>query len=202
MKHLWSIIAVVIYFFHISYAAEQVVNFSGTWRLDPKASRMDFAGPTDGRIHLNVSDGRTSIQDPANMTPQVLPETPPIGRITILALRIIHTDSEIQIERQFTLDGKERSILQKFTPDGSQCINLSADGTGEFVSRSAWKQKKLIHSGIQTIAMQHQSTEAHVTEEYSLSKDKNKLTIKTTSFMSQGVIKLKQEFIRQKDPKL
>lgn len=189
----------MINFLCVSPAAEQIPDFSGAWLLDPEHIQMDLSAPTNGAIKINMG-GPVSVRNASDPPPETLPNVPPAAHIIQLSLRIVQTEDIMQIKRQFMLEGKERTIIQQFTTDGSQCINLSSDGTGEFVSRSTWKKNKLILSGIQTVAVQ-QTTEAHVTEEYSLSKDKNKLTIKTTSFMPQGVIKLKQEFILQKDPK-
>jgi hypothetical protein len=65
---------------------------------------------------------------------------------------------------------------------------------GEFVSRTNWKNGKLIISGTQTITQGGQSIEISVTEEYSISKDGKKLTIKTTSITGEGITTLKQAF--------
>jgi len=199
MKRLWLRTILLICLTGVCTAGGSGVDFSGTWRLEAKSSKL--SGPEDGKLHLNVSDGRTVIQNPEDSNPKVLPETPPSARISNLTLRIVQTDNEVQIKRQFTLDGKASEVLQKFTLDGSQCINLSSDGTSEFVSRSSLKNANLVHTGIQTVRAQLSSVEAKVMEEYSMSKNGKKLTIKTTSIMPQGSVKIKQEFARQNDSK-
>jgi hypothetical protein len=199
MKRLWLLSILLICPTGVCAAGGPAPDFSGNWRLETKSSKV--SGPEDGKLHLNVTDGRTVIKDPEDTIPKTLPEIPPAARLNNLTLRIIQTGNEVQIERRFSLDGKESTILQKFTLDGSQCINLSADGTGEFVSRSSLKNARLILTGIQMVRAQLGSAEAKVMEEYSLSKNGKKLTIKTTSIMPQGSIKLNQEFARQDNAK-
>ena len=198
MKHPCLLITVLICFLYVSHAADPVADFSGNWKLDPKSTKVDLAGPENGKLNLQTS-GPVTVRESGDLAPPILPASPPLGRIANLRLHIVHAGNEVQIERHFILDGEERSVLQKFSTDGSQCLNLSSDGTGEFVSRSSWKKNKLIHSGIQTLRMQHETVEAHVTEEYSISKNGEKLTFKTMSTMPQGSIKLKQEFRKQEN---
>jgi len=198
MRTFLLIITLGIRLMYSSPAAEQIVDFTGTWLLDPEHSTMDISGPSDGKLKFNTSGGAVSVRDAGDPPPAVFPAVPPLAHLTLLTLQIVQTEDEVETKRKFMLEGKERTILQKFATDGSRCFNLSSDGTSEFVSRSSWKKDKLTHAGIQSIAVHLQRTEAHVTEEYSLSKNGKKLTIKTMLSTPQGVLKFKQEFIRQK----
>jgi hypothetical protein len=95
---------------------------------------------------------------------------------------------------QFETDGEKRSVAQKFLLDISQCINVASNGQGEFVPRTGWKNQRLIHSGRQTVPIGAQSTSGSVVEEYSISKDVRKLTIKTSFVTPRGVTHLNQVF--------
>ena len=67
--------------------------------------------------------------------------------------------------------------------------------------RISRKDDKLINSGTRTIATRQQRIEISVTEEYSISKDGKKLTIKTRSITPRGVTMVKQVFNKRGTPK-
>jgi hypothetical protein len=121
---------------------------------------------------------------------------PLAAQVENLILRIVQTANEIRVMRQFTADGREQEVTQKFALDGSQCINLASDGRGDFVSRTAWEKGKLINSGTETITAERQRIEVYIKEEYSISKNGEKLTIKTMRTTPRGIVKLKQVFDR------
>jgi hypothetical protein len=196
MRHLWLIIIAGVSLAGVLPAGEQVVDLSGTWNLDPDKSQMEFTLPEIREIGINRG-GEIGGRNDVETLSEILPIAPK-GNLT---LRIVQTDSEVQIMRQSAIDDKNRAIVQKFALDGSQSINLASDGRGDFVSRTTWEKKKLIHSGIQTITMGIQRTQTYVKEEYSISKDGEKLTIKTRSVTPQGIVKLKQVFIRERKSK-
>jgi len=121
----------------------------------------------------------------------------PRGQMQNLTLQIVQTENEVQTTRNFTVNGKEQTITQKFALDGSQNTNPSSNGRGEFVSTSTWKNNKLTNLGTQTVALQEQSNDTTLREEYSLSKDGKVLTIKTTRTTQRGSTNSKQVFNRQ-----
>ena len=99
--------------------------------------------------------------------------------------------------RTFTLNGEDQNITQKFTLDGKENTNPASNGRGEFVSRSAWKNGKLINSWSQTPDAQSYNTA--MTEEYSVSRDGKTLTIKTTRTTSRGEVSSKQVFNKKEN---
>jgi len=173
-------------------AGEEIVNLSGTWILDPSHSKMEHTPPGTHKLKISIGGGYPG--SPDENDGNNFPEEPPGGRIENLTLLIVQTNSEVQTMRQFTIDGLQQAVPQKFALDGSQCINLASDGRGEFVSRTAWKNDKLINSGAQTITMPGQRIEISLKEEYSISKNGKRLTIQTMSATPRGVTTQKQVF--------
>jgi hypothetical protein len=122
----------------------------------------------------------------------------PRGQMQDLKLEIIQTENEARITRKFTIDGEDQTITQEFLLDGSETRNPGSNGRGEFVSRSTWKNGKLVNSGTQDSSTRGQSYSSSVKEEYSLSKDGKVLTIKTTRTTARGgETTFKQVFNRQ-----
>jgi hypothetical protein len=111
-----------------------------------------------------------------------------------LTLLIVQTENEVQATRNFTVNGKEQAIAQTFALDGSQSSNPASNGRGEFVSRSTWKNDKLINLGTQTTTLRDQTYDITVKEEYSISKDGRTLTIKTSRTTPRGGTSSKQVF--------
>ena len=123
----------------------------------------------------------------------------PQEQLQDLRLQIIQNDTEVQTTRTFTVNGRDRTVDQRFTLDSSENTNPASNGRGEFVSRSTWKNNTLVNSGTQTSSTRGQDyeTQAQVKEEYSLSKDRKMLTIRTTSTTSRGETSSKQVFNRR-----
>jgi hypothetical protein len=178
----------------IATAAGKTVDFSGIWILDPTSTLVEQTTPEINQLHVQ---GPNIPQISDTDKPQASSKNTFRELSRIQNLQILQTESEIQAIRRFLDNGQERTILQKFKLDGSQCLNLSSDGRGEFASRSSFKNNKLIHSGSQTLFQREQRVESYVVEEYSLSKNGKKLTIKTSATGSEGVAKIKQVYIRQ-----
>ncbi len=114
-----------------------------------------------------------------------------------LTLHVIQTDSEVQTTRTFTVNGRDQTITQKFALDGSENSNPASMGRGEFVSKSSWKDNKLVNLGTQTGNMRGRDYSTTVKEEYTLSKGGKTLTIKTTRSTPRGERSFKQVFDRQ-----
>jgi hypothetical protein len=91
-------------------------------------------------------------------------------------------------------------VTQEFTFDGGRCLNVASDGRGEFASRSEWKKGKLLNSGTQTIADGAAREEHNVREEFSLSRNRKTLTVKTLIATPRGLVKLKQVFAPDPQP--
>jgi len=121
-----------------------------------------------------------------------------------LRLQVVQNDTEVETTRTFTVNGEDRTVKQKFALDGSENDNPAANGRGQFVSRSTWKNNRLVNSGTQTSSARGEDyeTQAQVKEEYSLSKDRKTLTIKTTSMTSRGEMISRQVFNRQETSEL
>jgi hypothetical protein len=116
-----------------------------------------------------------------------------------LRLQIVQNDTEVETTRTFTVNGEDRTVKQKFALDGSENANPASSGRGQFVSKSTWKNNRLVNSGTQTSSTRGEDyeTQARVKEEYSLSKDRKTLTIKTTTMTPRGEMISRQVFNRQ-----
>jgi len=185
-------------------AAEKVVDFSGTWVLDPAHSeswntdpyirKFGISGGVSGGVVNDWPDGSARVDGNS-------PSEESLLQWMDLSMLIIQTDREMQTTRQFLVNGKEeRTIVQKFTLDGSQCINIASDGRGEFVSRTRWNKDKLTNSGTQVMTTGKVRTEISVQEDYSLSQNGKRLTIRTRSVTPAGATTLKLVYSRQLKP--
>ncbi|MBN2338463.1 MAG: hypothetical protein JXP48_07975 [Acidobacteria bacterium] len=96
---------------------------------------------------------------------------------------------------RYTLDGEMGAVTQKFSFDGSRCLNVGSDSPGEFSSRSEWEKKKFLTAGIETIVTGHARAEHNVREQLSLSRDR-----KTLIAPPVGMVKLKQVFAPDRQP--
>jgi hypothetical protein len=195
MKNLWPTIIIGAILAGIIPAAEKMVDLSGTYVLNPAQNQTNQTTPETRKI--SISGGMGSAPIPAENDRVDSSVELALGRVEDLTLQIVQTDGEVRVMRQFAADSERKAVTQKFALDGSQCINLASDGRGDFVSRSSWKKGKLINSGTQTITNQGPRTEVYVNEEYSISKNREKLTIKTMITTPKGVTTLKQVFHRR-----
>ena len=197
MRCLCMIIIMATSLASMTPASEKALDLSGVWILDPGHNDIRHTSKSLPKLNSTIGIGGVSTQsrdvDDRDVYQSELPE----ARIQNLTLTITQTNDEVQTMRQFLLDGEIRSVAQKFLLNSSQCINVASSGQGEFVSRTRWKNNKLINSGTQTTAMGGRATEISVEEEYSISKDGKKLTIETSFVTSRGVTHLKQVFKKE-----
>jgi|WetSurSiteA1Bulk_404760.scaffolds.fasta_scaffold17588_2 hypothetical protein len=223
MRKLWWIIMAGAILAGVVPGAEKVVNFSGTWVRDT-AHSDSWQSPHNSGITDVIP--RITGGHPGEVTPDVgwpgggnrndagnpggsegNDDDGSLGELAGewmegLTLLIVQTEGELQTTRQlFAIDGNRKTVTQKFALDGSRCINLASDGQSEFESRISWKDDKLVNSGTRTIVTRQPRTEISVTEEYSISKDGKKLTIKTKSITPRGVTMIKQVFNKRGTPK-
>jgi hypothetical protein len=193
MRPPWLIAIIGIIWAGAAMASGKVVDLSGIWVLDPAHSELVNKRSDIRKVDVTTNRGGYPVGGNRESSPGELSMHP----TEIVRLSILQNEGEVQTDRQFTRDGQAQAIRQKFALDGSQCFNVASDGLGEFASRTNWKNDKMVNSGTQTITVGGRRTEISVTEEYSISKDRKKLTIKTTSITSQGITTLKQVFNRQ-----
>jgi hypothetical protein len=198
MKNLWIIVFIAASFGRVAGADQKTANLSGTWILDPTQSRTSQTTPNMPKMDIRISGtySGSSSTDSTEKSPKLLPGLP----INNLTLTIVQTGDDMQVVRESIVAGQKRTISQKFALDGGQCLNLASDGQGELESRTSWKKGKLINSGTETVTVTEQRTEISITEEYSISKNGKKLTIKTMQVTPQGVTTLKQVFTRPEKP--
>lgn len=199
MRTLWLIIIAGVSLAGAKPAAEKAVNLSGVWIIDPDQSESKHTSPEPPKINISggrdVSRGSVGYPDNPNGSGRNgPPEESPARQLGDLTLMIVQTDGELQVTRKFTAYGKEWTVPQTFALDGSQCINVASDGRGGFTSRTRWQNNKLINSGTETRTIRDERTEISLTEEYAISKNGKKLTIKTMSITPRGVTTLKQVF--------
>ncbi len=192
MKHLWLTVIAGVGLAGLASAFERV-NLSGTWVLDPAHSEIVNKHAAIRKLEVTSNRGYGAEGNKGGSPP----EDSFMHPAEIFTLSILQTNGELQTIRQYPMEGQTREVIQKFALDGSQCLNIASDGLGEFVSRTNWKNDKLVNSGTQTITNGGQRIEISVAEEYSISKDRKKLTIKTTSITAEGITNLKQVFNKQ-----
>ena len=193
MKLPWLMAMAGVIWAGAAMTSEKVVDLSGTWALDPVHSEIVNKRPDIRKLEVTTNRGYSVGGNEGGNPSEGLSMHP----TETVRLSILQTEGEVQIVRQFARAGQAQAVTQKFALDGSQCLNVASDGLGEFVSRTNWKKDKLINSGTQTITEGSRRIEISVTEEYSISKDGKKLTIKTTSINSEGITTLKQVFNKQ-----
>lgn len=176
-------------------AEERAVDLSGTWILDPDRSQIHHTTPYLRK--LRITENGPPYPTPNEDTKRESSALFSVEGMEDLVLKIVQTDAELKIERTFVAHGGQRTVVQKLALDGSQCINPSPDGQGGFISRASWRNGKLLNSGEATIEIMDQRTEINVTEEYSISGNGRKLTIKTLSAAPHGVSTFKLVFHKE-----
>jgi hypothetical protein len=199
MRALWLILLAGVSLAGAKPAAEKAVNLSGAWIIDSDQSESKHTSPEIPKINIgggrDISRGSIEYpESPNGYDGNDSPAESPARQMGDLTLMIVQTDGELQVIRKFTAYGKEWTVPQTFALDGSQCINLASDGRGGFMSRTRWQNNKLINSGTETRTVWDERIEISLTEEYAISKNEKKLTIKTMSITPRGVTMLKQVF--------
>jgi hypothetical protein len=214
MRNMCMIILAGMIFAVSMPAVEKTVNLTGTWILDP--ARSDSSGQArrnSSRIggFPGLGGGFPGIGFPGGGYPgggypggrggddgEGTGGEFPRGQMQDLKLEVVQTENDVQTTRKFTIDGEDQTIAQKFLLDGSETTNPGSNGHGEFVSRSTWKKGKLVNWGTQNSSARGQSYSSSVKEEYSMSKDRKVLTIKTTRTTPRGrATSFNQVFNRQ-----
>ncbi len=111
-----------------------------------------------------------------------------------LVLTIEQTADELKITRKWNRDGKPHQVMQTFTLDGKENDNETNAGGGDFRSKTKWHKRDLVTEGTQQISTGNRNFEIHVKEEFSLSKDGQVLTLKTSRITPGGQMQIKQTF--------
>ena len=114
-----------------------------------------------------------------------------------LTLEIQQSPSELTINRKFNRNGEQRQVSQSFTLDGEENSNRDATGSGELLSKSKMHKNSIVIEGTRRLSMGGRSVEAHFKDEYSLSKDRRTLTVKSGLQTPRGMTEIKQTFSRQ-----
>ncbi len=222
LRNLWMAILAGLIFAVSVPAVENKTDLNGTWVLDPARSDSQvrrsgrigdipgLGGGYPGTIGLpgiiglpgstypgtGYPSGRRAGRYPGDPGDEP-DERMPREAIKDLSLEIVQKEDFVQTARKFSINGEERTISQKFSLDGSEDTNPASNGRGEFISRSTWKNGKLINSGTQSSRETARDSEMSVKEEYSLSKDGRTLMIKTATTGPRGETILKQVFNKQ-----
>ena len=196
MRYLWFVVITAATLACSFAAGEKQTDFSGNWVLNPDRSDIDLSEPR-GLPKINMSIGPVTVEPQDENKNRNVPPAPPEERMKGLSLHIEQSGGVLRILRTFALDGVKNSVTQTFMLDGSQNINPGSDGQGEFVSRSSWEKNALVHSGIKTIRTPEGTLEIYVKEEYALSKKGARLTLSIRGISPQGVVRIKQVFLRQ-----
>ncbi len=177
-------------------AAEAAVNLSGTWVFDPAHSQISHTSPNPRKLGITLNNGYPDNRQDDERSDAILLASPET-QMQFLTLQVIQTDGAIQIVREFTLNGIKQTVSQKFLLDGSQCINVASNGEGGFLSRTIWRNRRLINSGTQTITEGVRRTEIGIEEEFAISKDGKKLTIDILNADPRGVLHFKQVYLKK-----
>jgi hypothetical protein len=122
------------------------------------------------------------------------PADPTVIEPQDLVLDISQSPTAVKIERHWTRDGNARSLVQSFTPDGTENHNPADMGTGDLTSKTRWKKSTLVIEGKQPMPGRAKDTQMQLKQEYSLSKDGRALTVKTTRITPRGLFMTKQVF--------
>ena len=111
-----------------------------------------------------------------------------------LILAITQTPIEVKVERRFRRGGKYQSAVQTFALDGSENINPDDTGKGEVASKARWQRSTLVAEGTQRISTGSRNIGMPVKQEFSLSRDRSSLIVKTTRLTPVGLTSVKQTF--------
>ena len=111
-----------------------------------------------------------------------------------LQLTIAQSASDIKIDRKWSRDGDQKSLQQTYLLDGSENRNPDDLGRGEISSRAKWHKGNFVIEGNQQVAAGNREVAMPVKQEFSLSKDGQSLTLKTTRNTPMGLLTIKQVF--------
>jgi hypothetical protein len=113
-----------------------------------------------------------------------------------MVLTITQNATEFRVERKRG-SGEQVPVEQKFTLDGNPNSNPDERGRGEFVSKAKWHKEKLEIEGNLNISIGGRNIPTRVKQEFSLSKDGQVLTVKTSRMVDQGTSTTQQTFQKQ-----
>ncbi len=111
-----------------------------------------------------------------------------------LTLAITQSPTGIKIERKWTRDGNEQTVVQNFSFDGSESRNRDDLGRGELSTKGKWHKRTLVIDGSEQVLVGSRDVDMHFKEEFSLSKDGKALTVKKTRQLPAGLVTVKQTF--------
>jgi hypothetical protein len=194
-------------------AADQPVSFSGAWMLDDKKSdpfhhpvivagsgldmsggdiggdRSSMGGTPSSRDMGGGMPGGRGMQMPGGMGAQAPVKNPP--------LVIQQSETELEISRITTANGKEIPVIDKYKIDGSENVSMvqvpSSPNPVKVVTRATLKKNKFVV--IMTSSNPQGKNEIKL--EYSLSKDGKTLTLDTTNTSPKRQLVQKQVYQKQ-----
>ncbi len=210
-------VAAVAVFLGAALAAAQTVNFSGTWVLDKSKSDPllgeglgglrggpggGFPGGRGG-MGGGMPGGRGGagggVPGARGGAPGERGDMAGLRNLqnADITLEIQHTEKEIQVVRVFKLEEREQSHTQVLKLDGSASVNPAFLGRGEVKSKATFKSGKITNNSDQKISTPLGEMTISTKEEFTLSKDGQTLTVKTTRITDMGEMTSKQVFTKQ-----
>ncbi len=180
--------------------AEKAIDFSGKWLLQnserhftpntigrspgPAAGPMG-GGDVDVRMGgaggYEGGEGRSG-SGAANDAPKDL------------TLKIEQSAAEIKLERTWTKDAQPYISHETFSLDGKEKLIRDAAGNVDTKAKAKWRKEALLIESVQKVSGRGRSIEIKSRQEFSLSKDGQQLTIKTSQESPSGEVVSKQVF--------
>jgi hypothetical protein len=200
MKNGVLIPIVALLFATLGVALDNAVDFSGKWALENSeqslqpAAPMKTVGPAAGPMSGGDVDVRNGGDGSYRGGEGSLPSSFRNFSAPDLVISVTQTAAEINIEKRWTVDGQPLVSSENYKLDGKE--NAIRDSTTNMVgkSRAKWRKGGLTIDIVQQVSAGSRIVEVRVKQEYSLSKDSQVLSIKTTQEIANGQVVIKQTF--------
>jgi len=187
--------------FAIALAAENpAIDFSGKWLLENSEQHFTpntlgrSPGPTAGPMGGGDVDvrmgGAGGYEGGEGRSGKGVKNDAPKD----LTLKIDQSAAEIKLERNWTKDGQPLVSHESFTLDGKENLIRDAAGNVDTKAKAKWRKGALLIESVQKVLAGGRTIEVKSKQEYSLSKDGQQLTIKTSQEIPSGENVSKQVF--------
>ena len=105
----------------------------------------------------------------------------------------------LKIVHRYRYESEDKHIIQTFSLNGGEDINVMRSGQGTFYSKTTLKNGKIINEGMHKVSAPTSDRSTALEEEYSLSDNGNILILRAHGLASNREISARMVFRRKAD---